>query len=611
MLNFEGIDWPEKIRTLQTNWIGRSEGANVTFKTEGGDEFTIFTTRPDTLWGATFMVLAPEHPLVAKVTSAGQKAAVEAYVAEATRQTDIERESTEREKTGVFTGGYAINPVNNERVPIWIADYVLVTYGTGAIMGVPAHDERDFAFARKFGLEIRPVIQPAGGEPLVGEEMGAAAAQYGVMVNSGQLTGTNADDAIKKTIAYLEEHKMGSATVGYRLRDWLISRQRYWGAPIPMVYCKTCGVQPVPEDQLPVLLPDDIEWEPTGESPLKLHATWKHTTCPNCGEAAIRDTDTMDTFMCSSWYFLRYLSPHYDKAPWDPKEYDYWMPVDVYTGGAEHAVLHLMYVRFFWKALRDMGIVEGNEPILKLRNQGQILGPDGQRMSKSRGNVVDPDEQVAAYGADTVRAYLMFGYRWSEGGPWSDGNIQGVVRWLFRVWSMFTEPAKNGKAPAETLGGLRRKAHQTIQSVSRDLEAFEFNTVVSALMELSNLMLEAKEAGAQGSPEWDEAQDILLRLMAPVAPHMAEELWARAGKPYSIHQQPWPQADDQAAREDQITLVVQVNGKLRDRISVPAGISDEDAKQRALASEAVQKQLDGKHPQQVIVVKGKLVNIVL
>ncbi|MEX1247483.1 MAG: leucine--tRNA ligase [Anaerolineales bacterium] len=612
LLHFEGIDWPEQIRTLQTNWIGRSEGANVKFKTEGGDEFTIFTTRPDTLWGATFMVLAPEHPLVAKVTTKEHKTEVEAYVAEATRRTDIERESTEREKSGVFTGGYAINPVNREGVPIWIAEYVLMTYGTGAIMGVPAHDERDFEFARKFGLEVRPVIQPGDTEPLDGATMTEAAAHYGVMVNSGPLTGTNAVEAVKKTIAYLEENKIGEGAVGYRIRDWLISRQRYWGAPIPMIHCKTCGVQPVPEEQLPVLLPDDIEWLPSGESPLKLHPTWKHTKCPKCNEPAERDTDTMDTFMCSSWYFLRYLSPQYDKAPFDPKEYDYWMPVDVYTGGAEHAVMHLLYVRFFWKALRDIGLVEGHEPILKLRNQGQILAGDHQRMSKSRGNVVDPDELVRQFGADTVRAYLMFGYRWSEGGPWSDENIQGVVRWLFRVWALFTD--KTGRAQKkdeDAAKRLRRKAHQTIIGVTRDMEAFEFNTIISALMELTNVMQEAKDAGAAGGAEWTEAQDILLRLMAPVTPHIAEELWTRSGKKYSVHQQSWPQADEAIAREDEITLVVQVNGKLRDRISVPAGISEAEAKERALASEAVRKQLGGKKPKQVIVVKGKLVNIVL
>ncbi|MCW5874082.1 MAG: leucine--tRNA ligase [Anaerolineales bacterium] len=610
LLNFVGIDWPQQIRTLQTNWIGRSEGATVAFKTETGDEFTIFTTRPDTLWGATFMVLAPEHPLVAKVTAADKQAEVDAYVAEATRQTDIERESTEKEKTGVFTGGYAINPVSGERVPIWIADYVLMTYGTGAIMAVPAHDARDFAFARKYGLEVRPVVQPEG-EALDGSTMAEAATAEGVMVNSGPLSGTVADQAIAQTIAFLQKKGVGSATTGYRIRDWLISRQRYWGAPIPIIYCKACGPQPVPDDQLPVTLPDDVEWTPTGESPLKLHPTWKHTTCPHCGEAAERDTDTMDTFMCSSWYFLRYLSPHYDKAPFDPQEYDYWMPVDTYTGGAEHAVMHLLYVRFFHKALRDIGIVEGHEPMTQLRNQGQILASDHQRMSKSRGNVVDPDEQVALYGADIVRAYLMFGYRWAEGGPWSDENIQGVVRWAHKVWTLFTdEVSASNRGDAGAAKALRRKVHQTIQKVTRDLEAFEFNTIISAFMELANTMADlCSKVG--GSPEWEEAKDVYLRLMAPVTPHITEELWARSGKPYSVHLQSWPVADEAAAREDEITLVVQINGKLKDRITVPAGISDDDAKANALASEAVVKALEGKTPRQVIVVKGKLVNVVL
>lgn len=612
LLDFSYIDWPEPVRILQTNWIGRSEGANVSFKTEGGDEFQIFTTRPDTLWGATFMVLAPEHPLVEKGTSEEQRAEVEAYVHQASRQTDIERETLDREKTGVFTGGYAINPVNQERIPIWIADYVLLTYGTGAIMAVPAHDQRDFEFARQFDLEVRPVIQPEGTEPLDGETMQEAQPHYGMMVNSGPLDGTPADQAVSQTIAYLQKEKLGEAAVGYRLRDWLISRQRYWGAPIPMVYCQTCGVQPVPEDQLPVLLPDDIEWRPTGESPLKFHPTWKQTTCPNCDEPAERETDTMDTFMCSSWYHLRYLSPHYEEGPFDPQEYDYWMPVDVYTGGIEHATLHLMYTRFFHKALRDMGITEGPEPFLKLRNQGQILSTDGQRMSKSRGNVVDPDELVRIYGADTVRAYLMFGYRWSDGGPWMTENIQGVVRWLHRLWTLFTsEVSPNAEADDSVQRALRRKVHQTLRSVSADLESFEFNTVVSALMELLNTMQDAQEQGVAGTLAWEDAQDIYLRMLAPITPHIAEELWARSGKPYSVHTQSWPELDEEAARDDEITLVVQVNGKLRDRITVPVGLPEEEAKKMALASEAVQKQINRKEPKKIIVVEGKLVNIVL
>jgi leucyl-tRNA synthetase len=370
---------------------------------------------------------------------------------------------------------------------------------------------------------------------------------------------------------------------------------------------------PVPDDQLPVELPEDVEWLPTGQSPLKLHPTWSKTKCPICGREAVRDTDTMDTFMCSSWYHLRYLSPHYDKGPFDPKEYDYWMPVDTYTGGAEHATMHLIYTRFFHKALRDMGITEGHEPMLQLRNQGQILGPDGQRMSKSRGNVIDPDEQVRIYGADTVRCYLMFGYRWSEGGPWNTENIQGVVRWLNRTWTLFTEPSAPLATPdMDAARIVRRKAHQTLKRVSRDLEQFEFNTVISSLMELLNEMVKARDAGAVGAPEWDEVQDYYLRMLAPVAPHIAEELWTEAlKKPYSIHQQPWPKVDEVAAREDEITIPIQVNGKLRDRIVIPADTEEEQVKSAALQSEAVQKYLEGKSPKKVIYVKGKLISIVI
>jgi leucyl-tRNA synthetase len=613
LLDFSDMDWPEPVKLLQTNWIGRSEGANVTFRTEGEDEIPIFTTRPDTLWGATFMVLAPEHPLVETLTTAEQQDVVSAYVAEAIRKTDIQREAVNKEKTGVFTGGYAVNPVNGERMPVWVADYVLMTYGTGAIMGVPAHDQRDFEFARKNGLEVRPVIQPPDGQELDGATMEEAVAVYGPMINSGPLTGTSEDKAIEATNEHLEKNGIGEAAVTYRIRDWLISRQRYWGAPIPIIYCPKHGQVPVPEDQLPVLLPDDVEWLPTGQSPLKLHPEWKHTTCPIGGELAERDTDTMDTFMCSSWYHLRYLSPDYDEGPFDPEEYDYWMPVDTYTGGAEHATMHLIYTRFFHKAGRDMGIMKGGEPMIQLRNQGQILGPDGRRMSKSRGNVVDPDEQVAAYGADAVRAYLMFGYRWSEGGPWNAENIHGVVRWLNRVWSIVQQSAegKSGLENPEAAQELTRKVHQTIRAVSHDLDNFDFNTVVSALMELSNAIASAQDDGLAGSDDCTAAVETLLLLMAPVTPHIAEELWEELGKPYSIHQQPWPDFDPELAKEEQITLVIQVNGKVRDRVPAAADVTEQQAKEIALASEAVTRHFGGEEPKEVIFVPGKLINLVI
>lgn len=610
LIDFSELDWPERVQTLQTNWIGKSIGARVQFLTEQGDSLEVFTTRPDTLWGATFMVLAPEHPLVDKITSDKQRSLVKDYVKQATRQTEIQREALDKEKTGVFTGGYAINPVNDEKIPIWIADYVLMSYGTGAIMAVPAHDQRDFEFARMYGLEVRPVIQPEGIPTINGETMIEAVPAFGDMINSGELSGVPGELAFERTIEYLEENKIGEKSVNYRLRDWLISRQRYWGAPIPIVYCEEHGAVDVPDELLPVLLPDDVEWLPTGESPLKLHPTWRHTTCPICGRAAERETDTMDTFMCSSWYHLRYLSPDYQDGPFDPREYNYWMPVDTYTGGIEHATMHLIYTRFFHKAGRDMGIMHGNEPMIQLRNQGIVLGEDSEKMSKSRGNVVAPDTLVKRYGADTVRAYLMFFARWDLGGPWNSSGIEGTSRWLRRVWNIVTEPGDINPQPT-VLRSLRRKLHQTLRDVTRDYREFQFNTIVSSLMELLNEMYKAHELGAYASDEWNETIDVYLRMMAPATPHIAEELWSYLGKEYSIHTQPWPVVDEEALVEDQITLVVQVNGKVRDRIKVKTDISDSDAKAVAISSEAVQKYLEGKNPRKVIIVPGKLVNIVI
>ena len=610
LLDFSGIEWPERVRTLQERWIGRSEGARVVFHTEQGDPLEVFTTRPDTLWGVTFMVLAPEHPLVGKLTTDDRRAEVEAYVDRAVRQTDIQRESADKEKSGVFTGGFAINPVNGERVPVWIADYVLMSYGTGAIMAVPAHDQRDFEFARKYGIEIRPVIRPAAGA-LSAETMEQASSEDGVMENSGRLSGTPADEAYEKVAAYLEENGFGQRAVSYRLRDWLISRQRYWGAPIPIVYCPQHGPVAVPEDDLPVLLPDDVEWQPTGESPLKLHPTWRRTTCPTCGGEAERETDTMDTFMCSSWYHLRYLNPRYDEGPFDPSEYRSWMPVDTYTGGVEHATMHLIYTRFFHKACRDLGIVQGNEPMIQLRNQGIILGEDSEKMSKSRGNVVAPDALVDRYGTDTVRAYLMFFARWDQGGPWNSQGIEGTSRWLRRVWNLYMEPAEGtGEANSEAVTKLRRKLHQTLRRVTADFEAFQFNTIVASLMELMNEMMALRPQVA-GTPALDEAKDIYVRMLAPVAPHLADELWHELGHEGSIHVQRWPEVDEEAARNEEITLVVQVNGKLRDRVTVPVGLGEEQLKEAALATEGAQRFSEGLTIRKVVVVPGRLVNIVV
>ena len=618
LLDFSSIDWPEQVRTLQTNWIGRSEGADVTFQTEGGREFTVFTTRPDTLWGATFMVLAPEHPLVDEITTADQRQTVETYQRQAAQQTEIQRAAADKQKTGVFTGAYAVNPVNQARIPIWIADYVMMSYGYGAIMAVPAHDERDFEFARQNGLEIIPVIQPEGVQ-FEGETMAEAYIGPGRMINSGEFNGTEISEekgrqnpGIAQVIDWLEEEGIGREAVSYKLRDWLISRQRYWGAPIPMIHCEECGWNAVPEDQLPVTLPEEVEWRPTGESPLKLHDTWKDTECPDCGGPATRETDTMDTFMCSSWYHLRYLSPGFDQGPFKQEEYDYWMPVDIYTGGIEHANMHLIYTRFFHKAMRVLGITKGPEPMLMLRNQGMVLGEDGEKMSKSRGNVVSPDDLVEKYGADTVRSYLMFFARWDQGGPWNSGGIAGTERWLKRSWLLFQEPAAPGDPTREVLRDLRREVHTALDRVTDDYENFEFNTIISTLMELLNALIDARNEGAGGTEVWQEALETYLLMMAPAAPHIAEELWTVVmEKPYSIHTQPWPAVDREALQREEFTLIIQVNGKLRDRITVPVDISKEDAKKVALESSGAAPYLEDQAIKKVIVVPGRLVNIVV
>jgi len=611
LLDFSVIDWPERVQALQTNWIGRSEGANVVFRIESGDEIEVFTTRPDTLWGATFLVLAPEHPLVPKLTKETQRQTVEEYIAQASRASLIDREAADRDKTGVFTGAYALNPVNEERIPIWIADYVLTSYGTGAIMAVPAHDQRDFEFARKHDLEIRPVIHDPNEALVEGAEMEAAATHQGTMVNSGPLDGTPADEAVGAAIRFLEEHETGAAAVGYRLRDWLISRQRYWGAPIPVIYCQSCGPVAVPEDQLPVELPEDVAWLPTGESPLKLHPSWRFVPCPECGGEAVRETDTLDTFMCSSWYHLRYLSPNYGAGPFDPTEYDYWMPVDTYTGGIEHATMHLIYTRFFHKACRDMGIVAGDEPMQQLRNQGIVLGEDSEKMSKSRGNVVAPDDLLDKYGADAMRSYLMFFARWDQGGPWNSRGIEGTWRWLKRLWGLLQEePVATDKIDAGLNRELRRKVHQTLAQVTGDFENFQFNTIVAALMELMNEMIRSRGSEGLDPAVWHEAVDIYLRMLAPVAPHISEELWSRLGGDESVHLQSWPEVDGNALVEDRITLVVQVNGKVRDRLTVAADVSESEAEKMALESDGAKRFVEGKTVRKVIVVPGRLVNIV-
>jgi leucyl-tRNA synthetase len=494
----------------------------------------------------------------------------------------------------------------------------MMGYGYGAIMAVPAHDERDFEFARQFDLEVIPVIQPEG-EEFDGATMEEAYIGPGLMINSAQFDGTAVSDdkgrknpGLAKVIDWLESEGLGEEAISYKLRDWLISRQRYWGAPIPMVHCQQCGWNPVPIEELPVLLPNEVEWLPTGESPLKLHPSWKDASCPECGGEAVRETDTMDTFMCSSWYHLRYLSPTYDQGPFDPAEYDYWMPVDVYTGGIEHANMHLIYTRFFHKALRDMGITEGHEPMLQLRNQGMVLGEDGEKMSKSRGNVVSPDDLVHKYGADTVRGYLMFFARWDLGGPWNSQGIAGTERWLNRVWSMFNEKPEDGEAAPEIIKGVKQALHEALDRITRDYEKFEFNTIISSLMELLNALYDARREGAGNHPEWPGILETYLLMCAPAVPHIAEELWSTVlKKPYSVHDQSWPEVDPELLVKEEITLIVQVNGKLRDRITVPADISEQEAEKIALASEGAAPYLENTDVQKVIIVPGRLVNIVV
>lgn len=612
LLKFDEIDWPERVEVMQTNWIGRSSGADVVFLTERGDPIKIFTTRPDTLWGATFMVLAPEHPLVDGLTTPDQLEKVATYRLAAERMDDIDREATEREKTGVFTGSYAINPVNGERIPIWIADYVLMSYGFGAIMAVPAHDERDFEFATLFGLPIVEVIRAPGRSDQDGHLSEAFVSKSeGTMINSDVFDGTPVDGAVDKVVSWLEQEGTGKGAVNYRLRDWLISRQRYWGTPIPIVYCPEHGAVPVPDDDLPVLLPEDVEFMPTGESPLKFHDEFLHANCPICQKPALRETDTMDTFMCSSWYQYRYLSPQYDDGPFDPEEGAYWLPVDQYTGGIEHATMHLIYTRFFTRIMQAIGLVDFNEPMLALYNQGMVLGEDGEKMSKSRGNVIAPDELVQKHGADTVRAYLMFFAKWDQGGPWNYDGIKGPQRLLFDVWDVANFNYQSRTSDESATRDLRRKTHQAIRKVSDDMATFSFNTTVAAIMELRNAIFAARREANVDLAAWNEAVDSLMLLLAPIAPHITEELWERKGNATSIHLEPWPEWNAEIVKEEMVTLVVQINGKVRDRIEVAAGLDDESLKETAMSSIKIQNWLDGNPPKKIIVVKGKLVNIVI
>ena len=616
LLDFGGlVEWPEKILTMQRNWIGRSDGVDISFDiSEHGleeKEIRTFTTRIDTIFGVTFMALAPENPLVAGLTTEDRREAVEAYATQARQTSEVERLSTDKEKTGVFLGSYAVNRLNGERIPIFVADYVLPTYGTGAVMGVPAHDTRDFDFARKYGLPIRTVIMPLDWD---GKEPAEAYTDDGFMTNSGPYDGMTNEEGTEAIANDVERRGWGKRAVSYRIRDWLISRQRYWGTPIPMVFCGQCGIVPVPEEQLPVLLPPDADFKPTGESPLASNPEFVNTECPRCGGAARRETDTMDTFFDSSWYMLRYTCPQFEEGPFNPSTIEDWAPVDQYTGGAEHAVLHLLYARFFIKALRDMGMLSFDEPFLRLFNQGVILGQDHEKMSKSRGNVVSPDDVVGQMGADAVRCFLMFIGPWDQGGPWSDVGINGVARWLNRVWALADrDPSNldNGQADEQVVRDTVRMLHQTIRKCHNDLERFKFNTAIASLMELSNHLSKVWAEASIDAATWRECIEAFLLILAPIAPHLAEELWERTGHPYSVHQQSFPAWDEDLAAEETVTLVVQVNGRVRDRIEVPVGIDQSAAEELALASPRVQPYTDGKTVNRAIYVPGKLVNVVV
>ncbi|AFH50348.1 Leucyl-tRNA synthetase [Ignavibacterium album JCM 16511] len=612
------INWPEKTKTMQRNWIGKSEGAEVYFKVVGiDDEIKVFTTRPDTLFGVTYVVLAPEHPLVDKITKDEFRKSVEDYRDSIKSLTEIERTSTVKEKTGVPTGAFAINPVNGEKVPVWIADYALITYGTGAVMAVPAHDERDFEFASKFNLPIKKVILQNGTNE--SDELKSAFTEVGIMINSGQFNGLKSDEGIQKVIDYLEQNEFGKRKINYRLRDWLISRQRYWGTPIPIIHCPKCGEVPVDEKDLPVELPYDVDFQPGGESPLARNEKFINIKCPKCGSDAKRDPDTMDTFVDSSWYYLRYLNPRISDAPFDVELAKKWTPVDMYVGGAEHATMHLLYARFVHKFLRDIGLVNSDEPFQTLVHQGTITN-QGAKMSKSKGNVVNPDDFTSKYGSDVFRMYLMFMGPYDQGGDWSDKGISGVDRFVQRTYELFNQHKELNKSVkskskyeitslSDSEKKIYRKVNQTLKKFNEEIENFRFNTAIASLMELLNELKNLEHCN-------DEIKVYALErfafMLAPVAPHLGEECWQTLGKENSIYQKPVTfDFDKNALIEDTVNLAVQVNGKLRATIEVPLNSEQEAVKPIIFADGRVMKFVDGKKIVKEIFVKNKIYNIVV
>lgn len=610
----DGLDWPEKTVSMQKHWIGRSTGSQVNFKVKDSYlNFDVFTTRVDTLCGVSYVVLAPENPLVDEIVSAEQKEAVENYKEEAKKQSDIERQSISREKTGVFTGAYAIHPLTGKEVPIWVGDYVLATYGTGAVMAVPAHDERDFAFAEKFNLPINRVIEAKDGS-----ETNLPFCEHGILVNSGEFDGLTTDEAKEKIVEKLSSMGLGEKKVNFRLRDWLVSRQRYWGAPIPVIYCEECGIVPVPESQLPVELPYDVEFAPDGKSPLAKSEAFVNTTCPHCGKPAKRETDTLDTFVCSSWYYLRYPDNKNTEAPFNPELINKMLPVDKYVGGPEHACMHLLYARFITKALRDMGYLNFDEPFTSLTHQGLILGPDGLKMSKSKGNTISPDDYIKEYGADVFRMYLMFGFAYTEGGAWSDDGIKSVNRFVERIERIIDtarEAISKGENNKTTMDKAEKELnywrHNTIKSVTDDTDKLQFNTAIARMMEFINALSKYTQEKEMNLDFLKDVVSDYLRLLAPFAPHFSEEQWSLLGNSYSIFNEAWPKFDPKALVKDEVEIAIQVNGKIKNKIMVSSDLDEEGIKAAALADEKIIASTEGKTVVKVIVIKGRLVNIVV
>lgn len=602
--NLDKLNWPEKIKIMQRNWIGRSKGAQIHFAIDGREErIEVFTTRPDTIFGATFIVLAPEHPLVELIVTDQQRTAVHEYVTMAGTKTDVQRQE-EVEKTGVFTGRYGVNPLNGEQVPIWIADYVLMGYGTGAIMAVPAHDERDYEFAKKYGLEITQVI--SGGDITSGAHEGG-----GKLIHSGEFDGMSVDEAKVAIAKKLKSDKKGGPQIQYRLRDWLISRQRYWGTPIPIIHCDKCGPVAVPEKDLPVTLPLKQKFDSSGRSPLLDHPDFSSVKCPNCDCMARRETDTMDTFVDSSWYFLRYPNPNYDKGPFDPGAVKTWLPVDSYIGGAEHAVMHLLYARYFTMFLYDRKMVDFEEPFIKLINQGIILGPDGAKMSKSKGNVIDPGDYVKKYGADAVRLYLMFMGPYEDEKPWDGSRFEGTYRFIKRVWELISTDYQVGRADATKETELTGLLHKALKKVGEDIALVKFNTAIAALMELVNTLGPVVRAGQINKQLWQEFRLTITLMLAPLTPHLAEELWREILiQPASVHLQGWPQYDPELIHDTLVTIVIQVDGKRRGEFLIEAGADKKAIEKQARAKNQQEKYTGDKQLLKTIVVPGRLVNFV-